>query len=250
MRSHARIVAERCRGSTQFMELRSAPPITLRRTGRDEIAIVSSAAWPVGGDSFRLDIDVGQGASLIITSVAASLAHPSPGGDRSMFSVEADVADGAELRWLPEPTVLVAGCLHATTSTIRLATEATLWWREEVRLGRWSEPTGSLSQRTSIERAGRPMLRNEIDLGPAWPGSSSPAALDPRHVALGTAIQVGRVGAESAAHHDPELAWAAHPLGADATSWTVLSTRMATMRTTLATLMSADRASEPGPVAH
>ena len=250
MHSHGRIVAAVRRGRTEFSELRSSPPITLRRIGPNAVAIVSSAAWPVGGDTFRLDVEVGAGAAVTVTSVAASMAHPSPGDARSTFEVVADVADGADLRWLPEPTVLVAGCDHATSSSVRLAATASLSWREEVRLGRWNEPSGSLNQRTSIERAGRPLLRNEIDLGPAWVGSASPAAIDPRHVAIGTAVRVGSASAAAEAQTGPELSWAAHPLDCDATSWTVLSTRMSTMRSTLAALSSADRASEPGRLAH
>jgi hypothetical protein len=144
----------------------------------------------------------------------------------------------------------VAGCDHATTNRIRLGSGSSLWWREEVRLGRWNEPTGSLSQRTSVERAGRALLRNEVAIGPVWPGSSSPLAIDSRHVAIGSAVQVGRSAAVPAAHTGADLSWAAHPLAADATSWTVLSTRMSTMRAELSALLNDDRASEASRLAH
>jgi urease accessory protein len=169
--------------------LRSAPPLTFRVTP-DGLRLVGTAAGPVGGDRLRLDLRVAEGGSLTVRGVAASLVHPGPAGEPSSLDIEVDVGAGATLRWLAMPTVLIRGCDHTVTTTIRLGVGARLLWRDEVVLGREHEPTGSLRQRLRIDRDGRPLLRNELTVGPRWPGSLGPAGIDGAR-AVGTVVAVG-----------------------------------------------------------
>jgi urease accessory protein len=191
--ARATVGAERVGEGTRCTTLRSAPPISLRTTP-GALYLASSAAGPVGGDDVRLDVDLAAGATLDIRTVSAGLAYPSPHGHTSRSDVSATVAAGATLRWLPEPTVLVVGCDHRTTATIRLAEGATLVWRDEVVLGRHDEPSGSLLQRLRIDVAGRPLLRNDLALGPVWPGSDGPAGAGAAR-AVGTLVVVGEAAA-------------------------------------------------------
>ena len=191
--AHATVGAERVGERTCCTTLRSAPPISLRTTP-DGLYLVGSAAGPVGGDDVRLDIDVAAGADLDVRTVAAGLTYPSAHRHRSRFDVTATVAAGATLRWRPEPTVLVAGCDHRTAATVRLAEGAALVWRDEVVLGRHGEPSGSLLQRLRIDVAGRPLLRNDLALGPAWPGAEGPAGAGAAR-AVGTLVVVGEAAA-------------------------------------------------------
>jgi urease accessory protein len=239
--SQARIVATADDGRVVVRELRSSPPLTLRRIGPREIAIVSSAAWPVGGDEVALDIVVGPGADLTVSSVAASLAYPSPTGSPSAFTIRAEVGSGGSLRWLPEPTVLLARCDHRVAASIRLDDGAALEWREEVRLGRAGEPTGSLRQRIAIDRGGRPLVRNELAVGPRWPAMSAPAVLGAGCVALATAYEVGTAAAPPRAGVDGGAVWAENPLGAHAMAWSIVGGSMYTVRSTLAALVGAHR---------
>lgn len=171
----AAVVAELAGDRTRCTTLRSAPPISLRDTP-DGLYLVASGAGPVGGDDLALDVDVRRGASLVVRSAAASVVLPGPSGQPSSLRVRARV-DGA-LRWEPEPTILVAGCDHRATTTIELAAGASLVWREVVVLGRHDEPTGSLLQRLHVDRAGAPLLRTELPVGPRWPGADGPAGTD------------------------------------------------------------------------
>jgi urease accessory protein len=166
---------------------------------------VASGAGPVGGDDLHLEIDVRSGASLVVRSAAASMVLPGPSGKPSSLRVRARVR--GSLRWEPEPTILVAGCDHQTTTTIDLAADATLAWREVVVLGRHDEPTGSLLQRLHVDRAGAPLLRTELPVGPRWPGAEGPAGTDGALVV--TSLLVVGLGA-------PEL-----PDGADGAVWRV-----------------------------
>jgi len=188
MRAHAAVVAELVNGVDRCTTLRSDPPLTVRQCGPGHVRLVGSAAGPIGGDELRLDLAVGPGASLAMATVAASMVHPSPVPAVSSMTISATVA--GDLRWTPEPMVLVRGCDHRVELSISLAPEATLLWAEEVMLGRWCEPSGSLFQRLRVDRAGRPLIRNDLALGPRWPGSSGPAGVGDS-LAVATVIVVG-----------------------------------------------------------
>ena len=192
MRASARIVAEQgTRRRTRCTTLRSSPPISFRDTP-DGLHIVGSAAGPIGGDDVHLDITVAAGASLTIRTVAAQVVLPGPHGAPSFSTIGATVGDGATLRWLPGPVVLATGCDHRATVALSLAATATVVWREEVVLGRAGEAGGSLLQRLRVDRGGRPLLRNDLALGPVWPGASGPAAGGDATV-VGTVLVVGQV---------------------------------------------------------
>lgn len=175
MRAAATVVAERgTRTRTRCTTLRSSPPISLHDTP-DGLHIVGSAAGPLGGDDVHLDITVADGASLTIRSVAAQVVLPGPRGGPSTSSITATVGEGATLRWLPQPLVLAEGCDHRTTVALSLGATATLVWRDEIVLGRSGEAGGSALQRLCVDRAGSPLLRNDLALGPRWPGAAGPA---------------------------------------------------------------------------
>ena len=195
VRAAAAIEAERVPGAggTRLPVLRSAPPITLRRTAPDQVHLVGTTAGPVGGDDLALTVRIGAGAALRVASVAASLVYPGPSGRRSSFRVTADVGPGARLSWETEPTVLVRGCDHEATVHVRLAGGACLFWREVVVLGRHDEPSGSLLQRLRVDRDGHPLVRNDLAVGPAWPGSLGPAG-----VGAARAVATARVVAPDA----------------------------------------------------
>jgi len=182
------------------------------------------------------------------------LAHPSPTGSPSTFTIRVEVASGGTLRWLPEPTVLLARCDHRVAASIRLDDGAALEWRDEVRLGRDGEPTGSLHQRIAIDRGGRPLVRNELAVGPVWPAVSTAAVLGPGCVALATAYEVGTEAGPPRAGVGGGATWAENPLGPDATAWSVVAGSMNALRSTLTALVGAHRdgvrPSQPPVVRH
>lgn len=169
--------------------LRSQPPLTFRET-TDGLHLVGTAAGPVGGDRLRLELSVAPGGALTVRGVAASLVHPGPTGAPSSLDIVVHVGAGATLTWLPQPTVLVAGCDHTVTTTISLGVGARLRWLEPVGLGREGEPSGSLRQRLRVDLDGGPLLRNETGFGPRWPGAAGPAGTDGAKV-VATLLTVG-----------------------------------------------------------
>jgi urease accessory protein len=182
MRAHARVTAEADGlGGTRLSRLRGEPPLLLRQTltqdGLTTVYVVGGAAGPLGGDDLRLDIEVGQGAALCVRTVAASIALPARSGAPSRLTVTATVAPGGTLHWLPEQLVAAAGCHHLAYATVDLAESATLLWRDELICGRHGEEAGDSTITTSVDYAGRPLLRQSLTVGPSADGYAGPAVL-------------------------------------------------------------------------
>ncbi len=193
MQAHSRIVA--CAdtsagsragragfGATVLAELRGEPPLLPRVTGSPgapvaEVHLVGGAAGPLGGDELVLDVEVGPGASLVLRTVAATVALPGPNGLTSTTTVRARVAEGGRLAYLPEPVVAAAGCDHRMTTTVELADGAHLLWREELVCGRYGEQCGDMVLRTTVRRERTTVYRQDLAVGPSAPQWAGPAGL-------------------------------------------------------------------------
>ncbi|WP_338675093.1 urease accessory protein UreD [Streptomyces sp. SCSIO 30461] len=187
----ARIVATRDGG---LPVLESAGPLALRRTRGDgahtRVTVVGAMSAPLGGDRLAIEAEVCEGARLYVDSAAATVALPGPGPAPADYDVTLDVADDAEVRWLPEPLISARGSELRMRTRVRLAAGARLVLREEQILGRHGEQSGSLSTRLTVHRAGRPLLDQELAYGPAAPaGWDGPAVLG-GHRAVGQLLVV------------------------------------------------------------
>jgi urease accessory protein len=192
---------DRCR----ITRLRSDPPLVLRSTNPDgpepprswelpgrmpvRVALAAGAAGPVGGDDLRLAIDVEGGAALVLRSVAATLALPGPHGLPSRSEVVVWVAEDGILSWLPGPLIAARGCDHHESITVALDPGARFLLREELILGRHSENPGSIRRRLRVCLAGRPLLDQELAIGPGAPGWNGPAVTGGRK-ALGALLLI------------------------------------------------------------
>lgn len=174
-------------GRTALPVLQSAPPLTLRQTGPHTVHLISTAAGPLGGDHFELNLDIAAGTTLEVASVASTLVLPGDG--KSLMRVTARVADGATLHFLPEPTVLAAGCDHRMEVSLTLEGNAQVWWREEIILGRYGEAPGRCHTRFDATANGRPLLRQELTTGDAR-FATSPAVYDSA-TCIGTLLLAG-----------------------------------------------------------
>ncbi len=176
VRAHAALRVERgTLGAPRLAELRSDVPIVLRLTGVSPVRpgaradagaradgkplptvtvhLVNGAAGPLAGDDLRLDISVGGGVRLVLRSVAATVVLPGHGPGPSRLTVTAEVADGGELDFGPEPTVVADGADHRISTEVRLAATARLRLREEILLGRFGEPSGSILSTLRVDVA-------------------------------------------------------------------------------------------------
>jgi urease accessory protein len=177
VRARARIVVE-CDGAGRGVvrELRSQAPLTLlpqrgaaaTRSPVATVHLVGSATTPLGGDEVELDVEVGPGADLVLTGVAAAVALPAPGAPAaSSLVVRLRVADGGGLQYLPEPTIVTWRADHHSELYAELGPGARLRCREVLVAGRSGEPSGRYRGRTVVRDAssGRPLLVQDQELG-------------------------------------------------------------------------------------
>lgn len=151
--------------------------------GADEVALVhlvSAVTAPLGGDDLELRVTVEEGASLELRGVAATLALPGQhaGGSRALVHVE--LADGASLAYLPEPTVVTARACHESVFRATMGEGARLRVRDVVVLGRSNERPGSLTTTLDVRRDG-PLIKQTSRLGTPEV-DASPAGLAGRRV--------------------------------------------------------------------
>lgn len=174
MKACTRAVIER--GAT-LTHLHCEPPLTVRRVHTDEsgtcaLCIVGTAAGPLAGDEFALELTLGDGAVATLQAAGATVAQGG-GGTRSM-STTVTLGAAARLVARPGPVIVANSSRVGVTVTIDMAADAALQWHETIVLGRTREEPGAATLRWDVTRAGRPVLRQFVDLGDpalaAWPG--------------------------------------------------------------------------------
>jgi urease accessory protein len=100
-----------------------------------EAVIVNTAGGMAGGDRFDLDIAVGSGAKLTITTAAAEKIYRSLGPDTEI-RVKLGIGSGGTLRWLPQETILFDQIRLRRSIEADLAPDASLLLAEGVVFGR------------------------------------------------------------------------------------------------------------------
>ena len=88
----------------------------------------------VGGDTLAVDIDVAAGAHALITTPGATRFYRSL-GEPALQAVQARVADGARLEWLPLETLAYSGCLAESRMRFELAPGAEMMGWDVLALG-------------------------------------------------------------------------------------------------------------------
>ncbi|MGW4736225.1 urease accessory protein UreD [Streptomyces shenzhenensis] len=195
VRAAARIVARSDgRGGTALPVLEGEGPLAPRRTrgsgAEARVMLVGAMSGPLGGDRFAVEARVAQGARLHVGSAAATIALPGQTKDEAHYEVRITVADGGELRWLPEPLISAAGSELYVTSRVDLAAGARLVLREEQVLGRVGEEPGRLGSRLTVRVAGHCVLDQELACGPGAPGGWDGPAVLAGHRAVGQLVVV------------------------------------------------------------
>lgn len=100
-----------------------------------DAVIVNTAGGMTGGDRFGIDVAVGAGARLTVTTAAAEKVYRSPGPDTEI-AVKLDVGPGGALAWLPQETILFDQVRLRRTIEADLAANADLLIAEAVIFGR------------------------------------------------------------------------------------------------------------------
>ena len=100
-----------------------------------EAVLINTAGGMTGGDRLEWAIDVGEGASAVVTTQACEKAYRSTTGTARIRTV-ATVAAGGRLAWLPQETILYDNSDLARTLDVDLAVDASALVVESVIFGR------------------------------------------------------------------------------------------------------------------
>ncbi len=161
--------------------------------GPPEAVLVNTAGGIAGGDHFAVDVALGPGARVVVTTTAAEKVYRSPGPD-SRVDVSATLADGAELTWLPQETILFDRARLARTITVALAPSAKLLLAETVVFGRTAMGEtvheGSFTDRWRVRCGDRLIFAENIRLEGAIAARLNEAAVARGCTALGTMLMV------------------------------------------------------------
>ncbi len=139
--------------------------------GRLQLPLLHTAGGLVGGDRLSLTLELEPGSRALLTSVAAQKVYGTvgrsrraPAGSWARQELSVQVAEGADLEWLPQELVLYADGLFEQRARVELAAGASYLGAEVVRLGR--SAAGETLQggcwRSQLE------IRRQGPTGPRW----------------------------------------------------------------------------------
>jgi urease accessory protein len=128
---------------------------------------VNTAGGVGGGDRFDIAIAAGAGARLTLTTAAAEKVYRALGAPAEL-NITLKVADGAELAWLPQETILFDQARLSRRIDIELADGASLLLCEILVFGRAAMgerlSQGSLVDRWRVRRGGRLVFAETVRL--------------------------------------------------------------------------------------
>jgi urease accessory protein len=132
-----------------------------------EAVIVNTAGGIAGGDKFDVDMEVGEGASLMVTSASAEKVYRSLGPDATI-GVKLAVGANAHLAWLPQETILFDRARLTRNIDVNLAETASVLLAEAIVFGRsgMGEQVrqGRFFDRWRIRRGGRLLYAETVRL--------------------------------------------------------------------------------------
>jgi urease accessory protein len=158
-----------------------------------EAMIVNTAGGMAGGDHFALDLAVGPGARLLVTSASAEKVYRTLGAETAI-AVKLDVGADGELAWLPQETILFDRARLRRTIEVDLAADARLLLAEAVIFGRSgmgeTVAEGLLLDRWRVRRGGRLLHAETVRLDGNVAAKLAHAAVAKGGVAIASVLSV------------------------------------------------------------
>jgi urease accessory protein len=158
-----------------------------------EAVIVNTAGGMAGGDRFDLDIAVGPGAKLAVTTAAAEKIYRSLGADTEI-RVKLDVGSCGTLAWLPQETILFDQIRLRRSIEADLAPDAGLLLAEGIVFGRSAMGEtlahGYFFDRWRVRRGGMLVFAESLRLDDAIAERLSQRAVAGGAVAIGSVLKV------------------------------------------------------------
>jgi len=154
---------------------------------------VNTAGGVAGGDRFDIDIAASEGAHLTLTTAAAEKIYRATGAPAEL-NIALKAADGAQLAWLPQETILFNGARVARRIDVDLAASALLLLCEIIVFGRAAMGEtmrhGEFIDRWRVRRAGKLVFAENVRLDGDIGDKLSKAAVGKGAVAIGTTLIV------------------------------------------------------------
>ncbi len=154
---------------------------------------VNTAGGIAGGDRFDIDIAVGEGSSLAVTTAAAEKVYRAQ-GPAAEVNIALKAAAGAHLSWLPQETILFDRARVFRRIDIDLAEGASLLLCEIVVFGRAAMGErmlhGEFVDRWRLRRGGRLVFAETVRLDGDIGAIMTKPAVANGGVAIGTALIV------------------------------------------------------------
>ncbi len=138
-------------------------------TDRARVALVGQTALLLGGDQVGVEVEVGPGAVLELTDIAATVAYHGRGRS-AHWQTTVRLGLGARLSYAGAPLVVSDGADVTRSLTVDLAEGASAWLRETVVLGRAGEVGGRLDMSALLRRSGEEFCRERLILDPRTRG--------------------------------------------------------------------------------
>jgi urease accessory protein len=158
-----------------------------------EAVILNTAGGVAGGDKLDLDIVVGEGARLVVTTAAAEKIYRTLGPEATI-DVKLEVAAGAHLAWLPQETILFDRARLQRSIEVDLAADARLMLAEAIVFGRFgmgeAVEEGALSDRWRVRRDGKLVYAETVRLDGAIAGKLAASAVAKGGIAVATVLIV------------------------------------------------------------
>jgi urease accessory protein len=186
-------------GRTRLAAREHRGPLTIQRPFYPEGPAVSHTyllhppGGIVGGDELHLEVEAGNGAHALLTTPAATKLYRSAGANASVqqaFRVER----ASMLEWLPQEVIAYDGSRATLATRVDLTEDARFIGWETLALGRPAAgeafEQGRLTQTLDIQRDGRPLLRERLELTGSDPLLRAPWGLA-GHVVVSTLVAVG-----------------------------------------------------------
>jgi urease accessory protein len=154
---------------------------------------VNTAGGVAGGDRFDIEIAVGQGSRLAVTTAAAEKIYRAQ-GPAARLNIALKAANGSHLAWLPQETILFDRARVSRRIDIDLAEDASLLLCEIVVFGRAAMgermQSGEFVDRWRMRRGGRLVFAENIRLDGDIGEKLTKPAIAKAGVAIGTALIV------------------------------------------------------------
>ncbi|MCB9385221.1 MAG: urease accessory protein UreD [Bryobacterales bacterium] len=176
LHSRSRLVFDTQHGRTRLAVRDLGAPLRVMRgfelpDGRLLVQVISAAPGFFSGDRYEIEIEVRSGARALVLTPAAAKIHSMPDGGHAEQSLRARVEAGASLEIYPTLSIPFAGSDFRQDVAITLEGDARLGWMDPWSFGRIDRGEKyafrRISTRLRIDRDGRPLYRDALELAPA-----------------------------------------------------------------------------------